>query len=107
MLNEEFRDTTILNFRHVYSHPGDMEGVVKECYGMFEKVRIFLQPVEINTCEGLGWVLIELLNNAIRSPVSIAMNMGITDITAIDFYTYIIIRFIEKSLIPLSPGADK
>jgi hypothetical protein len=91
-MNAAINKTSFLEFRHVYSHPGDMAGVAKEFYSMFEKIAPFLQPLEVNTYEGLGWVLLELLNNAVRSPVSLAMNAGMTDIVEIDFYTDIVIR---------------
>jgi len=91
-MNAALNETTQIEFTHVYSHPGDMAGVANEFYSMFEKISVFLQPITVNTYEGLGWVLLELLNNAVRSPVSLAMNTGITDIVDIDFYTDIIIR---------------
>jgi len=101
-MNQEFQDKSILEFKNVYSHPGDMECVVHEFYSLFEKTAVFLHPIEINTFEGLGWVLLELLNNAVRSPVSIAMNMGITDINEINFFTDILI---SKSITPLDDGS--
>lgn len=91
-MNAAANETYLLEFRHVYSHPGDMAGVAKEFYAMFEKIVPFLHPLEVNSYEGLGWVLLELLNNAVRSPVSLAMNRGITDIVDIDFYTDILIK---------------
>ena len=91
-MNAALNEISQLEFRHVYSHPGDMAGVAKEFYSMFEKIIPFLHPLEVNSCGGLGWILIELLNNAVRSPVSLAMNTGITDIVDIDFYTDIIIK---------------
>ena len=91
-MNAAVNKTSFLEFRHIYSHPGDMAGVAKEFYLMFEKITVFLQPIAVNTYEGLGWVLLELLNNAVRSPVSLAMNAGITSIVDIDFYTDIVIR---------------
>ena len=91
-MNAAINETSLLEFRHVYSHPGDMAGVTKEFYAMFEKIVPFLHPLEVNSYGGLGWVLLELLNNAVRSPVSLAMNTGITDIVDIDFYTDIIIK---------------
>lgn len=81
-------ETSLLEFWHVYSHPGDMAGVTKEFYAMFEKIVPFLHPLEVNSYEGLGWVLLE----AVRSPVSLAMNTGATEIVEIDFYTDIIIK---------------
>lgn len=91
-MNAAINETSLLEFRHVYSHPGDMAGVAKEFYSIFEKIAVFLHPLEVNTYGGLGWVLLELLNNAVRSPVSLAMNRGVTDIVEIDFYTDIVIR---------------
>ncbi len=91
-MNAGTHEITILEFKHVYSHPGDMTGVAREFYSMFEKTVPFLLPIHIDSAGGLGWVLLELLNNAVRSPVSIAMNTGISDLTSIDFYTDIIIR---------------
>ena len=90
-MNMNSADTSSITFNNVYSHPGDMESVVHEFYSLMDKVQSFLLPIKINTFEGLGWVLIELLNNAVRSPVSIAMNLGITDINEIDFFTDIIL----------------
>lgn len=91
-MNAALNETSLLEFRHVYSHPGDMAGVAREFYAMFEKIIPFLYPLEVNSYEGLGWVLLEMLNNAVRSPVSLAMNTGITDIVEIDFYTDILIK---------------
>lgn len=93
-MNAGIEETSTLEFRNIYSHPGDMIGVAHEFYSMFEKISLFLLPIKVNSYEGLGWVLIELLNNAVRSPVSLAMNTGITDIYDIDFYTDI--RFRKK-----------
>jgi len=84
-------DESEIHFVNVYSHPGDMESVVREFTVIFNKIIPFLKPLQVDSHEGLGWVLIELLNNAVRSPVSLAMNAGITDINEIDFYTDIII----------------
>ena len=91
-MNAAINETSLFEFRHVYSHPGDMAGVAKEFYSIFEKITVFLHPLEVNTYGGLGWVLLELLNNAVRSPVSLAMNRGVKDIVEIDFYTDIVIR---------------
>lgn len=91
-MNAAINETSLLEFRHIYSHPGDMAGVAKEFYSIFEKIAVFLYPLEVNTEGGLGWVLLELLNNAVRSPVSLAMNTGVTNIVEIDFYTDIVIR---------------
>lgn len=85
-------ETSTIEFNNVYSHPGDMENVVHEFYSLFEKTAQFLLPIEINTDEGLGWILLELLNNAVRSPVSLAMNSGKSEINEINFFTDIIIR---------------
>jgi hypothetical protein len=102
-MNAAMNETSPLEFWHVYSHPGDMAGVTKEFYAMFEKIVPFLHPLEVNSYEGLGWVLLELLNNAVRSPVSLAMNTGVTDIVEIDFYTDIIIK---KSITYISAGSS-
>ncbi len=83
---------SVIEFKNVYSHPGDMECVVREFHAIFDKTAEFLKPVKINTTEGLGWVLLELLNNAVRSPVSLAMNRGVIDINETNFFTDIIIR---------------
>ena len=45
---------------------------------------------------GIGWVLLELLNNAVRAPISISMNMGITDIHKVNFFGDIV--FTKKSI---------
>ena len=90
-MNIKIRDTVTLKFRHVYSHPESMERVVQEFYNLFEQLRKFLLPVKVNSIDGLGWVLLELLNNAVRSPLSLAVNKGIYDINKIDLYTDIII----------------
>jgi len=90
-MNIKIRDTVTLKFKHVYSHPESMEMVVHEFYSLFEQLRIFLLPIEVNNIDGLGWVLIELLNNAVRSPLSLAVNKGIIDINKINLYTDIII----------------
>ncbi len=81
-----------IEFRKVYSHPGKMENVVSEYTLIFEKTADFLLPIKINSYEGLGWILIELLNNAVRSPISIAMNTGVDDINSINFFTDIVIK---------------
>ncbi len=99
-MNAGIQETTILEFKNIYSHPGDMEGVAREFYSIFEKTEQFLLPVRVDSSGGLGWVILELLNNAVRSLVSIAMNTGVTDITVIDFYTDIIIR---KSINHVTP----
>lgn len=91
-MNAGTHEISILEFKHVYSHPGDMTGVAREFYSMFEKTVQFLLPLQVDSSGGLGWVILELLNNAVRSPVSIAMNTGVSDLTKIDFYTDIIIR---------------
>jgi len=85
-------ETSTIEFKNVYSHPGDMESVVHEFYSLFEKTAQFLLPIEINTNEGLGWIILELLNNAVRSPVSLAMNSGKSELNDINFFTDIIIR---------------
>ncbi len=85
-------ENSAIEFKNFYSHPGDMESVVREFYSLFEKTAEFLLPIEINTNEGLGWVLLELLNNAVRSPVSLAMNAGKSELNDINFFTDIIIR---------------
>ena len=90
-MNAAINESSTLEFRDVYSHPGDMAGVAGEFYSMYEKIAEFLLPVETDTAGGLGWVILELLNNAVRSPVSLAMNTGATDMTEINFYTDIII----------------
>ena len=87
-----------ITFSNVYSYPGNMEGVTREFYALFDEIKIFLQPYEINSCEGIGWVILELLNNAVRSPVSLAVNSGQFDVTKIDFFTDIIVHKYFKRL---------
>lgn len=94
------KNTSEIRFLNVYSHPGDMGSVVHEYTKMFQEIIPFLHPMKIDFHEGLGWVLIELLNNAVRSPVSLAMNAGLTNINEINFYTDIIITKTELCSTP-------
>ena len=99
-MSSDKTETSTIEFNHIYSHPGDMESVVNEFHSIFEKTAQFLLPIEVNTTEGLGWVLIELLNNAVRSPVSLAMNEGETELDKINFFTDIKIQKTVRKIAP-------
>jgi len=71
-----------------------MRGVSREFYALFDKTAAFLKPISVDSFSGLGWVILELLNNAVRAPVSIAMNKGLSDLNEISFYSTI--KIIKK-----------
>jgi|GEM_PF-1688132 len=90
-----------LVFPKIYSYPGNMEMVVETYNEIFDQLQIFLKPLEITHDNPLGWVLIELLNNAVRSPVSLSMNQcnqkkADVDLQNVNFYTSIIIEKIYR-----------
>ncbi len=85
-----------LIFKNVYSCPGMTDELVRTFMSIYDKVVDILKPMKVVSNEGIGWVLLELLNNAVRAPISISMNMGITDIHKVNFFGDIV--FTKKSI---------